>query len=179
MPPSRSPQAHGPCFRPDTTFTGCWSLQTDFTLMRILVPFLLTAVFATVPAGAQHTSHGSIGARPPRPATLPAQTVYEPQASAGAVAFVVSPRWSDGKLVVLLAVDADSVDLAQIDLGKALRLIVNEQVIVPTAADSLSGHYARARVVFPLATAPAHFRIEIRGVPDVDARVLHWALSRQ
>jgi len=44
----------------------------------------------------------------------------------------------------------------------------------PTVADSLNGHHARGRVVFPLDKEPAQFTIEIRGVPDVDLRTLQW-----
>jgi len=146
--------------------------------MRHLVILSAFALVPGMPASAQHSGHG--GAPPAsRAEALPAQTIFQPQESAGEVTLSLAPRWSDGKLIVLLAANTHSVDLAALDLKQAIRLTIGENTIAPSAADSLSGHHARARVVFPLATAPEHFAIEIRGVPDVEVRVLHWPPQQQ
>ena len=139
----------------------------------LIVSTSLATLVVSIPAYGQHSGHGG----PPRSqptGTLPAQTVFEPQASPGEVRLSLAPRWSDGRFVLLLAANADSVDLSQIDLQQAVRLVVNGSTVAPVSADSLKGHHSRARIVFPLATAPQQFTIEIRGVPDVNLRVMHW-----
>lgn len=72
---------------------------------------------------------------------------------------------------------ADSGDLSQVNLQQAVRLVVNGAARAPASADSLEGRRARARIVFPLEKAPEHFTIEIRGVPDVEVRVLQWPVQ--
>jgi len=137
----------------------------------------LTILFSA-PAYAQHAGHA-----PPSPApraeALPAQTIFPPQESAGEVTLSLAPRWSDGRLVLLLAASTQSVDLTSIDLKQAMRLVVNGISIAPASADSLAGHHARARVVFPLASKPEAFTIEIRGVPDVELRTMQWPAPHQ
>lgn len=150
--------------------------------MRVtLAVVLLATLIPSAPARAQHGGHGPTP--PPRPrtaeATAAAMVVYAPQESAGEVTLSLAPRWSDGKLVVLLAANTHSVDLAQIDLGQALRLVVNGETIAPSAADSLKGHHARARVVFPVPREPSQFTLEIRGVPDVETRTVQWPVKHE
>lgn len=138
---------------------------------------ILATLVMSLPVEAQHGGHGG-SPRPTRKAgTPPAQTVYQPQESAGEVRLTLAPRWSDGKLIVLLAANTPSVDLSQVNLQQAVRLLVNGEVVAPTSADSLKGHHGRARIVFPLPKGPEQFTIEVRGVPDVDVRVIQWPMQ--
>ena len=134
-----------------------------------IVPAALAA-----PLQAQHAGHGA----PPRPAASAPRTVppgvFLPQESAGAVTLAVAPRWTDGRLVLLVGASTHAGDLATLDLKQAVRLVVNGATMPPDSAGVLSGHHARASVVFPLADRPTRFRVEIRGVSDVETRVLEW-----
>lgn len=137
----------------------------------------LATLVLTSPVDAQHGSHGVSAPSRQRVDPRPAETVYQPQASAGRIALTLAPRWTDGRLLVLVMAQADSGDLSQVNLQQAVRLVVNGAARAPASADSLEGRRARARIVFPLEKAPEHFTIEIRGVPDVEVRVLQWPVQ--
>jgi hypothetical protein len=105
---------------------------------------------------------------------------YATQTSEGAVTLEVTPKWTSDGLVLTLTANTHSVDLASIDLGEAVRLYLSDDTATePVRAGSLDGHHAEAEVVFELELpeAPTAFRIEIRGVADVDVRVLTWPLE--
>lgn len=142
--------------------------------MPLLRYALLIALLSSAPVHAQHGGHGSAPARRVTTPTPPDNTVYPPQRSPGEVALLLAPRWSDGRLVILMAATTHAVELPTLDLHRAMRLIVNGEVVVPVLADTLRGQESRARLVFPLRRKPSHFTLEIRGIPDVDLRTLHW-----
>ena len=139
----------------------------------------LAALLVATPLAAQHGGHGgSPSPSASRRDTPPAPVLFPPQESGGEVALVVAPRWSGGKLTAVLMANTHSVDLASIDLLRAVVLRADGQVLRPESATALTGHHARATVVFPLERSPASFALEIRGVPDVEVRTLAWPAPR-
>ena len=142
---------------------------------------LLVASPIVMPLAAQHGGHGgsSPASAPRRDTPQPSLPVlFPPQESEGEVALVVAPRWGGGKLTVVLLANTHSVDLAPIDLLRVIVLRVGGQALRPESATALTGHHARATVVFPLERSPASFALEIRGVPDVEVRTLAWPVPR-
>ncbi len=103
---------------------------------------------------------------------------YPPQLSEGEVTLVLSPRWEDSALVVTVRANTHSVELGSLDLGALTRLVVGDEEIAPAQAGSLSGHHARATLIFRLKARPDHFAIRIRDVPDVPVRTLTWPEER-
>lgn len=139
----------------------------------------LVGMVAAAPLAAQHAGHGGQSAmpRPTRdsgkaPSSAPA--VFAPQESPGQVSLTLAPYWTDGRLVVRLAAKTDSGDLAEIDLARALTVIVNGTRVAPDSAGTLSGHHARAVVAFKVPTRPDAFVLQVQGVPDVAHRELRW-----
>lgn len=127
--------------------------------MTALGTIMLAAVVLPAPGRAQ-------GAEPAR--------TWSTQRSEGVVTLEATPSWQSGALVVALSANTHSVDLSSVDLVKAATLYVDEVAYAAEKAGSLGGHHAKASVTFPLAEMPRAFRLEIRGVPDVDLRVLAW-----
>lgn len=136
---------------------------------------LLAAALGGTPLAAQHGGHGG---PPPAPSAArdaaPRPVFFSPQESAGAVTLLMAPRWAEGRLTVLVSATTHTGDLSAVDLAKAVELHVSGQVITPTSATALTGHHARAALVFPLAERPERFTLEILGVPDVERRTLAW-----
>jgi hypothetical protein len=113
-------------------------------------------------------SASPIQAQDPNPA-------FATQTSEGEVTLEVTPTWTSDGLVLTLVANTHSVDLAAIDLAEAVRLYLSDDVATePVKAGALDGHHAEAEVVFELPEAPTAFRIEIRGVADVEVRILTW-----
>lgn len=107
-----------------------------------------------------------------------ATTTYEARTSQGQVSLEAQPEWRDGRMVVSLAANTHSVDLSAIDLTESVRLLVGGMEYSPVEAGSFSGHHAKARLAFAVATRPDTFKLRIRNVPDVPERVLEWPESR-
>lgn len=105
------------------------------------------------------------------PADVPG---YETRTSPGQVSLDVTPRWEDGSLIFEIAANTHSVDLGGVDLMGTVRLLRGDTPVEPSSAGSLTGHHARAEVVFRLDERPERFALEIRDIPDVPVRTLHW-----
>lgn len=99
---------------------------------------------------------------------------YEAQVSTGQVSLEARPEWREGRMAVSLSANTHSVDLSTLDLAESVRLVIGETEYAPVEAGSLSGHHARATLVFELPERPAAFTLRIRDVPDVKERVLQW-----
>ncbi len=108
------------------------------------------------------------------PAVATRDTSFAKQISMGEVTLVLGPVWRDGEFVLEVRANTHSVDLGEIKLDEAVRLVIGETSIAPSHAGSLSGHHGSASVVFPLAEVPTSFTVEIRDVPDVPVRTLSW-----
>lgn len=99
---------------------------------------------------------------------------YARQVSPGAVRLELAPEWQDSVLVVLVRAEAESGELAVINLKEQVRLVVDRQVYSPDAASALKGRRAVAWVTFRLPQKPQQFAISIWKVPDTDLRILRW-----
>lgn len=102
---------------------------------------------------------------------------YQAQVSTGQVALEARPEWRDGRMAVALSANTHSVDLSTVDLAESVRLLVGATEYAPVEAGSLSGHHARTELVFEVPERPAAFALRIRGVPDVDERLLEWPVE--
>lgn len=104
-------------------------------------------------------------------------TAYKAQTSAGQVSLEARPEWRGGRLVVSLSANTHSVNLSTVDLAQSVRLVIGDQEFAPAEAGSLSGHHARATLVFQISAQPEAFQLRIRDVPDVEERVLEWPIG--
>lgn len=104
-----------------------------------------------------------------------ADSLYATRISEGEVTLEVRPRRSGGALVLQISANTHSMDLSTLDLADAVRLVVEGRDHAPTAATSLGGHHAVARVTFSsIPSPPPAFDVRIQGVPDVPQRTLSW-----
>lgn len=141
--------------------------------VKVKLGLLATAGFAALfapGAARQQPASPGRGASPSR------DTAYQRQRSPGPVTLDLEPIWNgrDGLLVVAIRARSHSVDLSTVDLARQVRLLVEGRSIPPIHAGSLMGHYAHATVSFRVTARPERFRIALRGLPEVQVRVLSW-----
>jgi hypothetical protein len=97
------------------------------------------------------------------------------RANEGEVQFSLTPRdVKDGRFRVDLVVTTHTIELAVLDLRKAVELRVEGRVLRPVEAPALRGHHARGRLEFELDRVPEAFDIVIDGAPGMGTFAFRW-----
>jgi hypothetical protein len=128
--------------------------------MRILIVSFVLAAFMAL--GCQEK------AQQPSPG-------FSTQAVGSSVSFELTPsHLDDARLSFELRATTHSGDLSEVDLKKAMTLVVGGEAIVPSKVPTLSGHHDGGEITFELKSRPEHFGVRIRGVRDMGELSLDW-----
>lgn len=83
-------------------------------------------------------------------------------------------RFREGRLELKYYANTHSVSLGKYNLMELTTLEYDGEVHRPVKIDRMRGHHAGGKIVFEMPEMPEHFRVVIRGVPNVEERVYEW-----
>jgi hypothetical protein len=79
-----------------------------------------------------------------------------------------------GTLRVKFYANTHSVNLGDYEMMGRTHLEYGDMEYIPVSIDRMRGHHAGGEIEFNLPEAPDHFRIVVRGLPDLEERIFEW-----
>jgi hypothetical protein len=94
--------------------------------------------------------------------------------SSGDIAFRLTPRRSDGRLILDIQADTHSGDLSELNLKDLVVLRADGRSYRPVESASLTGHHAQGMVTFDVPGSIERFSITIAGVRGMSELTFDW-----
>ncbi len=82
--------------------------------------------------------------------------------------------FEDGTFRVKFFANTHTINLGTYDMMERTHLEYGDREYIPVSVDRMRGHHAGGEIVFNLPEAPDHFRIIVRGLPNVQERIFDW-----
>ena len=100
---------------------------------------------------------------------------FAAKTSESTVTVVITPiKFENAKLYVDIGVDTHTVGLDSYNLREIVTLEFEGKSVKPLSAPKLSGHHNTGQLIFDAGKEPSNFKIVIKGLPDIQERVLEW-----
>jgi hypothetical protein len=133
---------------------------------KIVLPLILAAVLIV---------NGCTSDRNDSPQPQSEKLDYEVKTSPGEVTIDLIPeRYENKVLYVTGYFNTHTVDLARLNLRDTVRLKTSNNEIMPLQVPRLNGHHSSGTFVFNIEEMPDSFSILIKGVPDIEERIMTW-----
>jgi hypothetical protein len=93
----------------------------------------------------------------------------------GSVKMELEPySFENGVFRVKFYANTHTVNLGNYDMMELMHLEYEDVGYKPVSADKMRGHHSGGVIEFRVPEVPDHFRIFVRGLPNMENRVFEW-----